>query len=638
MPKQGLKSRPKPYDPSETEALALRQAGSGQVDKAVETLSGVLLRHPTRTQTVRALAKVLVEANRMEEAADALIVLKTHVPAEAAVRQTLGIVLATMRQFPMAEEELVEALRLNPNDITARVALAQVYEQTGEDEKAIATIQKAVQQKPENLNLTCHCASLLHHAGRQAELRTLLHDAPPSVADSPEVRLVSSMLMPIISESVEEIRACRGRLAETLTALRDSNEMILSPEETVMATNFHLGYHGMEDRELIELCASTQAALTPSLNYLSDRLERPPIGNRKLTVGFLSSNMRKHSVGRVLNRFLKELDRERFHVILFELPGKYGGGQETARGWADQTVTLTNRLDKARKAVEKFSPDILVIPDFVLDPFNDYLAFSRLAPVQCSTWGHPGTSGRPSMDYWISCEDWEPDGNERLYTEKLVRFTNPPMIATRLTPPETLLTRDELGLPPGNLYGCPQSLYKVHPEFDPYLAEVLRRDPTGHVVLIGGIQPHWINVFKRRFERAHSDVADRLVLLPNLATDRYLSLLAHCAVSMDPIHFGGANTSMEAFTMGTPVVTLPGGQLRNRQTLSFYKMMDWEALVVNDFESYIDLCLRLANEHDMRAEHSKVVKERCDVLFDTVDVTRQLETFFVAAATEAIGA
>jgi hypothetical protein len=40
----------------------------------------------------------------------------------------------------------------------------------------------------------------------------------------------------------------------------------------------------------------------------------------------------------------------------------------------------------------------------------------------------------------------------------------------------------------------------------------------------------------------------------------------------------------------------------------------------------------------MRAEHSKVVKERCDVLFDTVDVTRQLETFFVAAATEAIGA
>jgi len=212
------------------------------------------------------------------------------------------------------------------------------------------------------------------------------------------------------------------------------------------------------------------------------------------------------------------------------------------------------------------------------------------------------------------------------------------MIATRLTPPETLLTRDELGLPPGNLYGCPQSLYKVHPEFDPYLAEVLRRDPTGHVVLIGGIQPHWINVFKRRFERAHSDVADRLVLLPNLATDRYLSLLAHCAVSMDPIHFGGANTSMEAFTMGTPVVTLPGGQLRNRQTLSFYKMMDWEALVVNDFESYIDLCLRLANEHDMRAEHSKVVKERCDVLFDTVDVTRQLETFFVAAATEAIGA
>ena len=637
MPKQGLKSRPKPHDPSEKEALALRQAASGQVEKAIETLSELLLRYPTRTDTVRALAKVLLDANRLEEAADALIVLKAHVPNEGPVRQSLGVVLATLRQFRLAEEELLEALRLDPSDLTARISLTQVYEQTGDSEKAISQIKLALKSRPESIQLTCHCASLLHHAGRQREMSELLHTAPPTVSGAPEAKMLEGMLMPIISDSVEEIREQRAAYRATLRELQESNELIFNPEETVRATNFHLGYHGLEDRELIELCATTQALLTPALNYRSEKLERPPVGNRRLTVGFLSSNMRKHSVGRVLNRFLKELDRERFKVMLFELPGRYGGGQETARGWADQTVPLPANLVKARKIVEKFAPDILMMPDFVLDPFNDYLAFSRLAPVQCSTWGHPGTSGRPSLDYWISCEDWEPAGNERLYTEKLVRFTKPPMIATRLDVPPQIASREELGLPEGPLYGCPQSLYKIHPEFDRFLAEVLRRDPAGHVVLIGGIQPHWIEVFRNRFSRAFPDVVDRLILLPNLPTENYLSLLSHCAVSLDPIHFGGANTSMEAFTMGTPVVTLPGGQLRNRQTLSFYRMMEWEDLVVDEFEPYIALCLQLAQDQDFREHHSKVVQERCHVLFDTVDVTRQLETFFETAAKEAIG-
>jgi predicted O-linked N-acetylglucosamine transferase (SPINDLY family) len=347
--------------------------------------------------------------------------------------------------------------------------------------------------------------------------------------------------------------------------------------------------------------------------------------------------MRVHSVGRVLNRFLKELDRARFEVILFEQPGKYNGGQEIARGYADRAIMLPGDLDAARRMIEDEAPDILVAPDFVLDPFSETLAYSRLAPVQCSTWGHPGTSGRPSMDYWISCEDWEPAGNERLYTEKLIRLSKPPMIATRLPVPSVVEERSSLGLPHGTLYGCPQSLYKLHPEFDSYVGEILRRDPNGWLVLIGGIQPRWIETFRRRFEASYADVADRLVFLKFLSTERYLSVLAHCAVSLDPIHFGGANTSMEAFTMGLPVVTLPGRQLRNRQTLSFYRMMEFQPLVVSSEAEYVDQAVRLGTDAAFRDEMSREVRDRCHVLFDTVDVTRELERFFEQAAMEAIG-
>ncbi len=61
-----------------------------------------------------------------------------------------------------------------------------------------------------------------------------------------------------------------------------------------------------------------------------------------------------------------------------------------------------------------------------MDPFSYLLAFSRLAPVQCVTRGHPDTTGILNIDYFISCEDFETEGAEMQYSESLVRMTNIP--------------------------------------------------------------------------------------------------------------------------------------------------------------------------------------------------------------------
>lgn len=616
---------------------ANRVASQGRVDEAIGRLSALLERHPRRTEILVCMTRVLVGANRLADAADVLNALKQHLPNRPEVRSMLGTVLFRMRRFPAAEPELLEAIRLDPVDVQSRIQLAQVYEQWGRDEDASTTITEAVRQEPLDVGLTLTALGVLRHAGRDLEARALLDEAPESVSSQPEVRFFEAGLMPIIPRSVEEIDERRAHFSAVLEELRGEGRPFRHPEGALRHSNFHLGYHGREDRGLIEQVAGTLLELVPGLGYTSPKLEREPVSRRRIVVGFSSAHMRVHSVGRVLNRFLKELDRRRFEVLLFEQPGKYNGGQEIARGFADRTILVPGELEAARKTIEAENPDILVIPDFVLDPFSESLAYSRLAPVQCATWGHPGTSGRPSIDYWVSCEDWEPPGNERLYTERLVRLSKPPMIATRLDVPASIESRSSLGLPEGTLYGCPQSLYKLHPEFDSYLGDILRKDPNGWLILIGGIQPRWIETFRHRFEASYRDVADRLVFLKFLSTDRYLSVLSHCAVSLDPIHFGGANTSMEAFTMGLPVVTLPGTQLRNRQTLSFYRMMEFEPLVVSSREQYIETAVRLGTDPAFRDEMSREVRDRCHVLFDTVDVTRELEQFFEDAARQAIG-
>ncbi len=52
------------------------------------------------------------------------------------------------------------------------------------------------------------------------------------------------------------------------------------------------------------------------------------------------------------------------------------------------------------------------------------LAAQRLAPVQCVAWGHPQTTGMPTMDHFLSSELMEPQDAAANYTEQLACLPN----------------------------------------------------------------------------------------------------------------------------------------------------------------------------------------------------------------------
>jgi protein O-GlcNAc transferase len=59
-------------------------------------------------------------------------------------------------------------------------------------------------------------------------------------------------------------------------------------------------------------------------------------------------------------------------------------------------------------------------------------------------------------------------------------------------PPPAVVTRASLGLPlEGPLFLVPQTLYKIHPDFDEMLGQLLRASPTGHAIFLEGQVPEW---------------------------------------------------------------------------------------------------------------------------------------------------
>jgi len=125
-----------------------------------------------------------------------------------------------------------------------------------------------------------------------------------------------------------------------------------------------------------------------------------------------------------------------------------------------------------------------------------------------------------------------------------------------------------------------------------------------------------------------SDVTDRIVFLPRMDSRDFVDLIAASDVMLDTRHFNGYNTSLEAFAVGTPVVTWPGEFQRGRHTYGMYRRMDTTELIANEAAQYIDIAVRLGTDASYRAARSDEILESSAVLFEDIQVVREFERFF----------
>src|SRR3979409_696472 len=103
-------------------------------------------------------------------------------------------------------------------------------------------------------------------------------------------------------------------------------------------------------------------------------------------------------------------------------------------------------LDAWRRAILDDAPHVLIFPEIGMDKVSAQLAAQRLAPVQCASWGHPVTSGFPTIDYFISSDLMEPRGAANHYSEKLIRLPNLSIYYEPADVPPVEIDRAQLGM------------------------------------------------------------------------------------------------------------------------------------------------------------------------------------------------
>ena len=105
------------------------------------------------------------------------------------------------------------------------------------------------------------------------------------------------------------------------------------------------------------------------------------------------------------------------------------------------------------------------------------------------------------------------------------------------------------------------------------------------------------------------DVVDRVIFLPYLPTQRYFELVAAADVILDPIHFGGGNTTFHALSLGTPLVTTPGGFQRSRFASGTYRAIGLEDLIARDRADYVARAVALGRDKALRQDTSERIRD-----------------------------
>jgi protein O-GlcNAc transferase len=554
---------------------------------------------------------------------------------EITQRRQAAITHVVQGQLPEALAAFNAALEIAPDNAELWLMAGTVAMELGMDPPRLLPFFEAAERLDPSRSLAVETARAIRLAGGIVDETTREAALAQPQQTSNNIPLDRSLFVPAVPESDDQIRRVRERYEQAIDqALRAGHTPVVDLDR-LRSGSFFLAYHGRGNRVLHTKLAQLHLKLDAGLAATAAG-GLPRSRARRLRIGFISRNLAQHSIGKTTRGLIEQLDRERFESYAIRIcPSVDDQMTRQICGAADREVVLDKEVGRARSQIEALDLDVLFYQDIGLDPTAYRLAFSRLARVQCLSFGHPDTTGIPNMDYFVSSDLYELPQAQSHYSEKVFLLRNLPTLAYYYRPARAAqsITRERLGIPShGTLYACPQALFKFHPDFDGIMRGILVRDPHGVIVLIRGAFEQWTQALRRRFARSMPEVAQRVVFLPALAGDVFLELLAMADVVLDPIHFNGMNSSLECFSVGTPVVTLPTELQRGRHTQAMYRSMGIADCIARSPQDYVDIAVRIGTDVEFASRLRERILAHHDVLFENARVVREFERFFTEVA------
>lgn len=611
----------------------------GQLESAIACYMRVLRLRPEMAEAHFNLAHALSELDRTAEAEAAYRAVMRLQPQNAAAAYNLGLLFKSRGQYPEALEAFHTALHIQPGYAEAHNNVGVILRDQNRLDQARACFEKALSLQPDMVEALYNLGIVWLKQGDYPLAVETFKRAGALNPNYAPARWLFHLALPMYYDSEADIQASRDRFALNLDQLT-SGTPLHSPQARQHAlegvasfTNFYLQYQGRDDRDLQQqygaFVVRVMSANCPQWSKPIPMPTVPPGG--RIRVGYVSSCMYGHTIGVFLLGWLEKMDHRQFELFGYHVGDRTDALTEKVRTACDHFWHFPGQMPAAANRILSDRLHILVHTDIGMNPATLQLAALRLAPVQCKGWGHPVTTGLPTIDFYLSSQLMEPPGAEQHYSEKLIQLPN---LALNYTPP--VLTsppksRRQLGLPDkATIYLTSQSLFKYLPQHDDIYPRIATEVPDALFVFLAHGEKQVTERFARRLAGAFAawHLPPRCIFLPRLNHPDFLSLNLVSDVLLDTLEWSGGKTSLEALACDLPVVTLPGRFMRGRHTYAFLTRMGLELTIARTKAEYIRLAVRLGTDKNFHQSVKHHIKNHKHLLFNDTSVIEALASFF----------
>jgi len=532
-------------------------------------------------------------AGRLREAEDFYKQILIHQPNHADATRLLGVVARQMGRIEIAVDLFRRAIALRPDYAEAHNNLGNALRDKGQLDDAIAAYRQAIALRPCFAEAYSNLGNALNDKGQLDEAIAAYQQA---IALDPNLAEIHSNLGNALSDN--------GRLDEAIAAYREAMTLRVNYTEAHSNLAYTLHFHPSYDAQSIaeEHRRWKSQHADPLRQFIQPHANNRD-HERRLRIGYVSPDFRKHPVGRFLLPLLAHHDKKQVEVFGYSQVALEDETTERLRSYTDGWRTILGLSDaQAADLIRQDHIDILV--DLTMHMANNrLLVFARKpAPVQVTYLAYCSTTGLDTIDYRLSDPYLDPPGgDESFYSEKTVRL------------PETYWCYESIIAPPefgpvpalerGVItFGCLNNFCKVSEPALKTWAEVLRAIPNSQLLLSAYQGSHRQRV-QQRLERDGIEPS-RVQFAGRMPLEKYFDLYRRIDIALDTFPYGGGTTTCDALWMGVPVVSLVGTTAVGRGGLSILSNVGVPELVTRSKEEYVQIAGELAKGlprlHDLR--------------------------------------
>ena len=584
--------------------IILRKAG--RLEEALATYDTAIALQPDYAAAYANRGNALLDLGRAEAALASYDTAIALAPDDAEAHKGRGNALTDLERPKEALVSYDRAIALRPNYAEAHCDRGSALRTLERPQEALAAFDRAIALKPGDPGPYFYRGELLRFEGRTDDAVASLEAGVAADPLHGPSRLAACLAhLPVIYRSEAEMPLRRRRYVTALERLGERGD---GPRGD--ALGHRRDRH--RSRSICPIRARTTWCRKPcTAGWFAGFWRKPSrrrrwrrVHRRARAFGWAlsaGSSVRTRCSSCSCEGWLTEIDRDRFEVIGFHTSAHVGPRDDTGLpACAIGSCKTWPRKTAWREAIAEAAPNVLLYPEIGMDPTAGWLAAQRLAPVQCVAWGHPVTTGMPTVDYFLSSDLMEPpDAGDPLYRAHGATASAWRCITRRTEIRRWRSTARRSGW--SRMFRCSGRASRC---------SSICRATTGssrasrqavgdcRFVFVTTVTRALTAMFRERLGRAFAacglDAEQYCMILPAMPHDRYIGVAGLADVILDPPGWSGGKSTLDCLVLNPAIVTLPGRFMRGRHTAAILRQIGCEATIAGSPDEYVAIAARLA--------------------------------------------